>query len=251
MKPLSAEAIAIFSDGIEVVNGAARIVPKLDRKLYVEVNAALEAIGGKWNRKAQKHLFDADPADAIDQILVDGGFFDKKRDLNQFFTPPELARDIVRKADVAGQRCLEPSAGEGALVKVMLEAGAASVRSFEIDPVAWEKLVAMKYPNGSHNPAEPIDFLKTIPKPEYDRVVMNPPFARGQDIEHVTHAIKFLAPGGRLVSVMSAGVQFRQDRKATAFRELVARRGGTIEALPEQAFRSSGTDVRTVLVRTS
>jgi hypothetical protein len=77
---------------------------------------------------------------------------------------------------------------------------------------------------------------------------MNPPFAGQADIEHVTHALNFLKPGGKLVAIMSAGVTFRQDRKAADFRALIWGMGGTIEELPEDAFKQSGTSVRTVLV---
>jgi hypothetical protein len=47
---------------------------------------------------------------------------------------------------------------------------------------------------------------------------------------------------------MSSCVTFRQDRCATAFRALVEERGGTIEGLPEDSFKVSGTGVSAVLV---
>ena len=67
------------------------------------------------------------------------------------------------------------------------------------------------------------DFLHLKPDPEnlYDRVVMNPPFDRERDIDHVIHALKFLAPEGVLVAIMSAGTEFRETRKSVAFRELM------------------------------
>jgi 16S rRNA G1207 methylase RsmC len=86
------------------------------------------------------------------------------------------------------------------------------------------------------------------PKGLFDRIVMNPPFADQQDIRHVTYAATFLKSGGRLVAIMSAGVAFRKDRLAREFRALVEQRGGSIEELPADAFRASGTGVRTVLV---
>jgi 16S rRNA G1207 methylase RsmC len=82
----------------------------------------------------------------------------------------------------------------------------------------------------------------------FDRIVMNPPFADQQDIRHVRHALGFLKPGGRLVAIMSAGVTFREDRLAREFRALVEDRGGTIEELPADAFKASGTGVLAVLV---
>jgi 16S rRNA G1207 methylase RsmC len=77
---------------------------------------------------------------------------------------------------------------------------------------------------------------------------MNPPFAKGQDICHVAHALKFLRPGGRLVAIMSAGTASRDDRASRDFRALIEARGGTIEELSEGAFKASGTNVRTVIV---
>ena len=51
-----------------------------------------------------------------------------------------------------------------------------------------------------------------------------------------------------LVSVMAAGVTFRDNRLTQDFRDLVRSRGGDIEALPDGAFKPSGTMVNTVIV---
>ncbi len=77
---------------------------------------------------------------------------------------------------------------------------------------------------------------------------MNPPFSNGADIAHVTHAIQFLAPGGRLVAILSAGVSFRTDKTHTAFRALLEAHNATTEPLPADTFKDSGTSVNTVLV---
>jgi hypothetical protein len=76
----------------------------------------------------------------------------------------------------------------------------------------------------------------------------NPPFAKQADIVHVKHALKFLEPAGLLVSVMAGNVEFRDNKLTQDFRDLVEHRGGVIEALPDGSFKSSGTQVRTVLV---
>lgn len=86
----------------------------------------------------------------------------------------------------------------------------------------------------------------TFPTSKFDRVVMNPPFSRGQDVEHVRHALSLLAPGGLLVSVMSNGVTFRQDRRYADFRRDFS---PEITPLPEGSFKTSGTNVSTVVVR--
>ena len=115
MRSLSPAALDVLGSGLNLSGRNAVIARQLDRKLYTEVNAALEALGGTWNRKARAHVFEQDPADALDRVLVDGGFHDVKRDLDQFFTPPELAKRVVEMADVRGKWVLEPSAGAGAL----------------------------------------------------------------------------------------------------------------------------------------
>jgi hypothetical protein len=84
----------------------------------------------------------------------------------------------------------------------------------------------------------------------YDRVLMNPPFEGGQDIQHVTHALDYLGPHGRLVSVMGAGVTFNSDRRHVAFRGLIDLLDGTIEPLPDDSFAASGTRASTVVVTT-
>jgi hypothetical protein len=76
---------------------------------------------------------------------------------------------------------------------------------------------------------------------------MNPPFTRGADMEHVTHALRFLKADGLLAAVMSWAVM-HDGAKTAKFRALVEARGGTVEAVDEGAFRESGTDVPTVLV---
>jgi ParB family transcriptional regulator, chromosome partitioning protein len=82
----------------------------------------------------------------------------------------------------------------------------------------------------------------------FDRVIANPPFEKQADIDHVLHAWAHLKPGGRLVSVMSAGVTFREDRKTRAFRDFLNEHGALVETNPEGAFKESGTGVSTVLV---
>jgi hypothetical protein len=85
----------------------------------------------------------------------------------------------------------------------------------------------------------------------YDRIVMNPPFERGQDMVHVRRAYEAnLAPGGRLVAITSEGPFFRSDKQATEFRAWLESVGGQSERLPAGSFRGSdaSTDVATRLV---
>lgn len=213
-------------------------VGQLDRTLYTATNDVLDALGGKWNRSARAHVFGEDCADLID-AAIDSGSYVRPADMGWFPTPPELAARAARMARIeSDMRVLEPSAGEGALC-VAAKAFTANVDAYEIDERRAQccQLIAAVTPQRA-------DFLAVEPRAEFDRVLMNPPFAKRADIHHVLHARKFLKPDGLLVAIMSGGVEFRDDELATAFRREIK----TLERLPDGSFVSSGTGVRTVIV---
>lgn len=226
-------------------NGNALILTgQLDRKLYEKTNKVLEACGGKWNRKAKSHLFDMDAADRIDQIIVSGEVEIPKDEFNYFPTPAAVVARLLEIASIQpGMHVLEPSAGRGAIAYPIADLGAI-VDCYEL---MRENYLAL-CENIKLRHVRPMDFLAQTPEASYDRVVMNPPFAKQADIKHVMHALKFLKPGGLLVSVMSASVAFRDNRLTQEFRDLIYERGGDIEELPDGAFKESGTMVRTVVV---
>ena len=218
-----------------------RLTGQLDRALYVKTNKALDAAGGKWNRSAKAHIFPGDAAEAIDQMMLTGEIIAAKQEFGYFPTPPAIVQRLIDLAKLApGMLALEPSAGRGAIAKALVTAGC-RVDSVELLP---ENVAALRedFPDAREH-----DFLTYEPTPVYDRVVMNPPFARQADIHHVTHAAQFLKDDGLLVSVMSNGVTFRENKLTADFRERVHYSGGWFEDLPDGAFKDSGTMVRTVI----
>lgn len=232
------------------VDGNGLFLPgQLDRALYVQVNKVLEAIGAKWSRGLKCHLLPEDGAALVSDVLDTGEYRRVKQDLGQFDTSPELAGFLIRHVGgVAGKNVFEPSAGIGNIAIAALEAGA-EVWCSEIDPKRFAVLKSRLEPMGTSWHAECRDFLEETPKPgNFDVVLMNPPFAKQVDIDHVLHAMTFLAPGGRLAAIMSAGVKFRANRKTTEFRLFVNQHGGTILDLPENSFVQAGTSVQTVVV---
>ena len=229
----------------ETEGSSLRLTGKLDRKSYVAVNAVLEAVGGKWNKKAKAHVFECDADDALEQILLTGEVITKKtvqQEFGFFPTPEAIAHEAVSAARIEpGMLVLEPSAGHGALAE-LARAHGGKVHCFELlaDNVAeLEKRLL---------PVTAGDFLEQPVDPIYDRVVMNPPFAKQADIKHVMHALKFLKPGGRLVAIMSAGSTFRSDRRTVEFNMAVEEMGGRVTRLPDGAFKAAGTMVNTILL---
>lgn len=227
-----------------------RLSNQLDRGLYAKVKKVVESAGGKWERKAAAHVFEGDAAEAIEPILLTGEII-RPADMGQFDSPPEVVARVIALADIEeGHFVLEPSAGVGNIAKAVIAAGAV-VRAVEIDAKRVEKLKAEGIATRC------MDFLTLDPDMtmtpggnplRFDRVVMNPPFAKQADIDHVTHAMRWLKPGGRLVSVMAAGVMFRQNRKTTDFVERMTDMGAEWEDLPEKAFKMAGTAVGTVIL---
>ncbi|AVX04298.1 hypothetical protein MXMO3_01773 [Maritalea myrionectae] len=227
-----------------IIDGSAlQLTGQLDRKLYVETNKVLEAAGGKWNRKAKAHIFDGEALDAIEPILLTGEYARTKQDFGQFDSPEEVVGLVIQLARIEpGMSVLEPSAGIGNIA-IAAERAGGKVVAVEIDTKRFSVLNADPKLEAIH-----ANFLEWSDHARFDRVVMNPPFARQADVHHVNHAHRFLKSGGLLVAIMSASVMFRDNGLTREFRAFVERQGGTIERLPDHSFKASGTAVHTCIV---
>lgn len=234
-----------------VIEGqSVRLVRQLDRKAYEAVNKALVACGGKWDRRAKAHIFPVnDPRDVLDAAILTGEVRTAQED-GWFATPPELAVRVVSAARMlSGMSVLEPSAGDGALVNAILNVcPTARVCAIEKDPGRAATLVKANRAQEVYT-ADFLDWSSAhVARPAFDRVVMNPPFSRSQDVKHVLRAMELVRPrSGRLVAIMAKGITFRQGADYDRLRALIER-CGDLAPLPEDAFKSSGTSVRTVLV---
>ena len=136
-----------------------------------------------------------------------------------------------------GHVVLEPSAGRGAILQWLM-GKKIQVTALEINPESAQYLQG-------YFPLEDIrcgDFLKTKPEQRFDRVVMNPPFTRNQDVEHVEHAFQFLKPGGRLVAIMFG------NTTRPRFEKLVRKTNAQVDTIEAGAFKESGTSIATVMV---
>lgn len=234
--------ILVALSDVEITGRSLVLRQHLNRSLYLRTQKVLEAAGGRWSRKEQAHLFESAPTDRIEQILLTGEITVPK-DFGFFPTSAAMVAHLIELAEIEPwMLTLEPSAGDGAIARELAQL--ATVECFEIQP---EKAAALREDNFAREVFAQ-DFLQAAPSARYDRVVMNPPFAHRGDVRHVLHALRFLKPEGRLVSVMSAGVLFRRDRLTREFRDLLERRGTHIEVNPPDAFLLAGTRISTVTV---
>lgn len=218
---------------------------QLDRKIYQEVDKCLESIGGKWSRKAKGHVFDDNPADLLDNLILTGETTDLKKEYQYFPTPKIIAHAMVEMAEIKpSDWLLEPSAGQGAIADAFPRGNKFTL--VELNAKNCEVLLEKDY--------DPIhgDFLTFTPfslGAKYDKIVMNPPFSKQQDIDHVLHAFDLLKVGGILVSVVSESPFFRSNNKSVAFRNFLQDLSADIITLPEGAFKESGTMVRTRIIK--
>lgn len=259
MQAMSARASFKVSDEVREVLARSTITPtsvklpdgQLERKLYESVNKVLAAAGGKWDRKSGTHKFASDPREAMGLAVEKGEAVNTRTLLQSFYTPPPLAGRVVTSVRLKhGMRVLEPSAGGGALVLAAARVAAVDIDAYDVDPLVIARLDAVRpavVDAGGTLLVKIQDFLTVKPDPIYDAVIMNPPFAGGQDVAHVTHAIGFLEPGGALAAIMWPGWQTATTKAAVAFRALLATMAEhKVEDIPAGTFEH--TDVATILL---
>lgn len=171
------------------------------------------------------------------------------KDLSFYPTPEAVTKQVLQGLYIReGHRVLEPSAGTGNMVRHILAQGA-QVDAIEIDPERVRALWSI------HNPrlkVQPGNFLTMPATPEYDFVLMNPPFYGTHWMEHVIHAFDFLKPGGKLVAVLPVTAETGDSKKHETFRSWVQNHSRQprlpFTDLPPESFVSSGTRINTLIL---
>lgn len=183
-----------------------------------------------------------DPVQKAERALIG-------RKIEGFFpTPSPVIDQMLDYADIRdGHAVLEPSAGKGDIVDaVKARHPESSITGLEYN----RELKPVLHAKGHE--IEFGDFMQH--SGQYDRIVMNPPFERGQDREHVQHAFNQLKSGGRVVAIMSAGPFQRSHKADEEFRQWLDSVGGEVHDLPEgsfagnDAFRQTGVNTKLVVI---
>jgi hypothetical protein len=210
------------------------------------------ALGGTWKTGGKKSPGgfrfpdDVDAAELVRLAKETGEITDPKA-AEFFATPAALAKLLVERADLDFcSRVLEPSAGLGAIAMAARERQpGAHVVCVEALEQSAAKLTELGFDTTCS------DFLTLTPERlnTFTHVLLNPPFSKRRDIQHVRHAYKFLEPGGVLVAIMSAGVKYRDDKLGREFRAFIEANQGELWDNPPNSFAESGTSVNTCMVR--
>lgn len=148
------------------------------------------------------------------QELIPGT--NRDHSLSQFFTPPKLAAKLIEWAGglccvdacLHDKRVLEPSAGNGTIVRELVKAGAI-VHACEIDTRYRDELCDLLPSKPGHRVWCGDDFLEVPTLQNYDLVCGNFPFHLDLDGQFTLHALKF-AP--RVCAIYPSNFPFSEKR---------------------------------------
>ena len=212
---------------------------QLDRKDYQEVAKALELIGGKWKGgKIMGFVFVTDPTELLAQI-ANGEKRNLKKEFQFFATPEKLADELVYLADLKQHdTILEPSAGQGAIIKAINKVVDVVPDCFELMDV---NTLILKKSGLSFNLIGE-DFLKNEGK-TYSKIIANPPFTKNQDIDHLKEMYNCLSRGGKLVCITSESWVNGSQKKQVDFKNWLEKEKAEIIDIEKGSFKESGTAV--------
>lgn len=205
-------------------NGNAHVI--FDKDALLDINRALAEFYGDVLPDAEEEGAKPKASTAVSKDL-------------QFYPTPKAVVDTIldaagiykptdySRSQPAAYRVLEPSCGDGMILDEIKARGS---RGFGIEVHAGRAVEA----RAKGHSVLTTNFLDYPAVPDFDMVVMNPPFYGRHYIKHVTHALKFLKPGGTLVTVLPASAWY--DHKELE---------GSWQDLPVASFADSGTNIPT------
>lgn len=156
------------------------------------------------------------PQDVIDRALEFAGVYNLKE---WRYNPPDP------------MRILEPSCGDGRIMDAI------RARGHHVFGIEYHAGRGAEARAKGHNVLT-ANFLEQPAQPEFDMVVMNPPFYGRHYVKHVRHALQFLKPGGTLVSILPATAHYDHKELEGEWRDL-----------PVASFAEAGTNVPTGMLR--
>lgn len=195
-----------------------------------ELANVLAWLGGIKNQSTWN--FSYDPRKAIAEVVRLGCIPD--RSSYQFYPTEEALADMALSQlnlDERYYKILEPSAGTGNLVENVYNRK--NVTCVEISKVNAEVLRSKGYN------VENMDFMDYSVNNKFDRIIMNPPFDKGQAKAHLEKAIDHLTEDGVLVAILPASMKKYQNDKV---KEVLS------SDIISGAFKESGTEVSVVIL---
>lgn len=208
-------------------NGNAHVF--FDEEALLDINRALAEFYGDVLPDAEGEEPKKAPSTAV------------AKDLQYYPTPQGVIERILHRVGPVDMRdlaegsrwvtkslsVLEPSCGDGRIMDAIRARGHHAV-GFEVHPGRAEQARSKGHTVVTAN------FLEQPPQADFDMVVMNPPFYGRHYLHHVRHAMRFLKPGGKLISILPASAWYDHGELK-----------GDWTDLPVASFAESGTNIST------
>lgn len=182
----------------------ARVYEHTDLGFYKEIDPetknVLCMLEGRQVVKS-RWAFDYPIEEVVNEILRTGTIPEKKS--HQFYqTPESLAEYVVDLAEIdEAHQVLEPSAGFGAIATKLPKENTLCI---DINSLHC-KILQKKGYKTLHQ-----DFLTAELPHSFDRIVLNPPYTKGQALQHLKKAHSVLKEGGKLVAILPASMKDKE-----------------------------------------
>jgi hypothetical protein len=170
----------------------------------------------------------------VEQTILDTNFVpmvktgrSKEEKLQEFFTNLTLAKSIIDKSSIKTNNnkiaILEPTAGDGALIRPILELKKdATIDMVELNRTNRDRLKELSNGQPALFLQDQPNFLKYETSTRYDYIFMNPPFHLRKnenagllkdvwDFDFVKRAFAFLKVGGELIAITSQHYKSETD----------------------------------------
>ncbi|MEW9855886.1 DUF4942 domain-containing protein [Novosphingobium rhizovicinum] len=227
--------------------GKVETFPTVDRGLTVRRfgNGNAHVFFDKWAlhdiNKALAEFYGEVLPDAEPEGVKPSASTAVSKDLQFYWTPEPVVAEALEFAGIHERRyyhnnppalrVLEPSCGDGRILDGIRARGQ---RGFGIEYHPGRAAEA----RAKGHAVLTANFLEHPPTEEFDVVVMNPPFYGKHYVKHVNHALRFLKPGGTLVSILPATARYDHGELEGEWRDL-----------PVASFAEAGTNVPTAMLR--
>ena len=178
------------------------------------------------------------------------------KDLQFYWTPPEIVSAAMKFAGIYHRDEVSPSFRENWTPLRILEPSCGDGRILDAIKAHGHKGFGIEYHPGRAEEARVkghsvliANFLDAAPHPDFDFIVMNPPFYGKHYAKHVRHALKFLKPEGTLVAILPATARYDHHELDDLIPVSRWPSDGPWQDLPVASFAACGTNVPTTMLR--
>lgn len=167
-------------------------------------------------------------------------------------TPDSVCRTLIEMAALSDRmKVLEPSAGEGKIIKYLDEHYSFIDMEYHMIELNQEK--CDRIPPFMKSCALPIiqraDFLKIHPGILFDRIISCPPFKANIDLAHIQKMHTHLKPKGLLVSLTNPFWVTNNELHQAEFRAWLTDKNYYMRMLPDNSFMEKGRSAPTAILK--